>query len=130
MYYKYLLSICVVFLIAIAQPSFAGDQESLKKMANIMMDLNHYPSDSEKNQLAEIAKTSQSEHVKTIANAMRNLHHSASAEDKRQLKQVMDDADAPDKIKSLAAIVYNLNHKPSAQDKQQLSTMINFASDM
>lgn len=113
----------------IVSPVFAGNNESIKTMANIMMHLNHFPSDSEKRQLMNIRNSADSENVKIIANAMINLQHSAQSADKPLLKQVMNDDKASQNLKTLASIIYNLNHKPTSEDKQQLSTMINFADN-
>lgn len=109
--------------------SFAGNNESVKTMANIMMHLNHFPSDSEKRQLMNLRNSSDSESIKVIANAMINLQHSASSRDKPLLEKVMKDSSAPQQIRDLASIIYNINHKPSNSDKQKLSTMINFADN-
>lgn len=129
MYNKRFFGLLMLSFLLLIPAANAGDNESVKTMANIMMHLNHYPSDNEKNQLGNIAIESNSENIKIIATAMKNLEHSATSSDKQALQKVMNDKDAPENVKQLASIVYNLNHKPSSDDKAQLSTMINFASD-
>ena len=98
---------------------------AMQTMANIMMNLNHFPSDSEKKALRKIAASGESEHIKTIANAMVNLQHKASSADKAKLKTVMNDTSAPQDVKVLAEIVHNLSHQPSGRDKNKLQAMIN-----
>ncbi len=130
MHTKYYLYLSVLVCCLMSNPLWAGEQEAIKNMANILMHLNHYPSDAEKKQLRNMAANSDSEHVKILATAMVNMEHSATAADKRKLKQLMDDKSASEQEKTLASILYNLHHKPSRADKQALSTMINLASDM
>lgn len=130
MHAKHFFYLIVAFVLLIASPVQAGEQESLKNMANIMMHLNHFPSDAEKKQLSSIADSTKSAGIKVIANAMINLQHSASAADKKRLQAVIDDENTPENVKTLASIVQSINHKPTRDDKQKLSTMVNFASDM
>ncbi|MDH5545066.1 MAG: hypothetical protein OEZ43_05700 [Gammaproteobacteria bacterium] len=122
-----LLTLCLT--IAFISPTFAGETESIKTMANIMLHLNHYPSDAEKQQLSSIANSSTDEGVKTVAAAILNLEHAASAADKQRLQIVIDDDKTNQNIRTLASIVRNLNHKPSSEDKQQLSSMMSFAGN-
>ncbi len=127
---KTLIFIAVIACSVIITPVTAGEQEAVKNMANILLGLNHFPSDAEKDQLSNIINTNDSEDVKAIATAIKNMHHSASDSDKAKLKTVMDNDAASANVKSLASIVYDLTHKPSSDDKKALSGMINFASDM
>lgn len=129
MHFKHILLTLIFSLLFIPPTVFAGDNESIKTMANIMMHLNHRPSDSEKQQLSNIAKTTTSDSVRVVATSLINLEHSASDSDKQSLQKVMNDPKADKNVKTLSTIVYNLNHKPSNSDKQQLSTMISFATN-
>lgn len=129
MQFKRVLISISTMLFLISPSAFAGDNEAVKTMANILMHLNHFPSDSEKQQLVTIADTTMSSDVKTVAQAMVSLQHSASSEDKRKLQKVISDPAADKNIKVLASIVQGLNHKPTNADKQQLSTMISFANN-
>jgi len=117
----------LVLLIAM-QSSFAapaGEQTALATIANIMINLNHFPSASEKAQLRTIANDEAvSAHERAIATAMANLQHSATATDKRKLSKIMEDESAPAAVKEMASIIFHLNHKPSGEDKQKLKQML------
>jgi len=99
--------------------------DSIHTMANILMHLNHYPSDSEKTTLQNIANDSgSSKNERIIATAMINLHHKATAEDKEKLNKVMNDSSATSNERDMAAIIYNLHHKPTSADKEKLQGMM------
>lgn len=120
---KYIGTALLVSLFFLVQPAFAEDQAT-KTMAQILINLNHYPSDGEKKQLEKIVSlTSTTKQEKVVATAMINLEHTATAADKKQLSKVMDDGAAPEDVRTLASIVYNLNHKPSSADKAKLEKM-------
>ena len=129
MYLKRLWCLLALALFLLAPAVYAGDAESIKTMANIMMHLNHYPSDSEKSRLQTIVDNSKSQDVRIIATAIKDLHHMATDADKEQLEKVMNDKQASHEIKQLASIVFHVQHHPSSEDKALLSTMINFVSD-
>ena len=129
MYLKRLWYLLVLPLFMLAPVVYAGDAESIKTMANIMIHLNHYPSDSEKSKLQTIADNSKSQDIRIIAIAIKDLRHTPSSADKVQLQKVMDDKQASHELKQLASIVYHVHHHPNSDAKKQLSTMINFASD-
>lgn len=123
------LRLSVLILIVIASVTFGSQAmaggETIGKMAEIMMNLNHFPSDSEKQTLREITLNSaSSEQEKTIAQAMINLQHAATAEDKKKLSKIVSDDSAPQEVRTLAQIVRDLNHQPSAEDKKKLEDLM------
>jgi predicted nucleotidyltransferase len=123
-----LMLVVAVFAVLLFQyftiQALAAD-ENIKKMAQIMLRLNHYPNDSEKQTLKEITLSSaSSNYEKTVANAMINLQHQATAEDKQKLNSIMNDKSAPEDIRTLATIVHNVNHHPSDQDKEKLKKLM------
>ena len=97
--------------------------ENIKKMAEIMLNLNHYPSDSEKQVLKQIT-LSGSNFEKTVATAIINLQHQATAEDKEKLNNIVNNKSAPEDVRTLAAIVHDVNHHPSDADKEKLKKMM------
>lgn len=102
-----------------------GHSHAVHSMAEIMVHLNHYPSDSEKEDLRKIAKdssTTMDEHV--LIDAIIGLKHKASAAVKAKLQKIMKDDSAPDALRDLAGIIYNLNHKPDAADRKKLEYLI------
>ena len=107
----------------VVSQAIAGD-ENIKTMAQIMMNLNHYPSASEKETLREISLKSTDGYEKTMATAMINLEHAATAEDKKKLSKIIKDDAAPAEVKTLAKIIHDLNHKPSSDDKKKLKDLM------
>jgi len=109
--------------LTVSAASFAGDS-GLKTMAHILMGLNHYPSDSEKQTLKGIVNGSGSSHQKTIATAMINMQHKAGASDVPKLKSIAGDGKASQGEKDLANILLGLNHSASSSDKAKLKSMM------
>jgi len=114
------LSICMFA----SQLSFAGGG-AIQSMAKIMMNLDHYPSDSEKGTLKMIADDkSASMHERVMASAMINLQHKATPADKKKLNMIIKDSSASTDTRALAGIIHGLNHSPSGSDKSKLEKMI------
>lgn len=102
-----------------------ADEDPIHTMANIMMHLEHYPSDSEKKTLETISSSNGvSSNVKTLASAMANLQHKVSSGDKPKLQAIVADAKASANEKELAQIILSLNHMPSSSDKEALNKML------
>ncbi len=107
-----------------SQTSFAGNS-AIQSMAKIMMNVNHYPSDGEKETLKNIVgDKSASKHEQIMAESMINLQHKASPADKEKLSEIMNDDSASADARALAEIIHNLNHAPSDNDKSKLEKMI------
>jgi len=103
----------------------AAENSPAQVIAQILINLNHFPSDEEKAMLKEITTSaSASDAEKTIAGILINIQHSASDGDKAELKKVMEDASASKENQQLAEIVHNLNHKPSDEDKNTLQAIV------
>ena len=125
---KIRLTLSIIFLgifLAFSGPVLSqGDGGAIKKMSMIMMHLNHFPSDKDKEWLRKLAgDSSQSAHIRTIATAMANLQHRAMGEDKAKLMQVIDDGSASADVKDLARIIHDLSHQPSSADRKRLGEM-------
>jgi hypothetical protein len=119
-----LLSILLVsFAFMCGSQAMAAD-ENVKTMAEIMLKLNHYPSDSEKETLRQISLSSTATDAeKTMANAMINLEHTATAEDKKKLSKIIKDDSVSQDERTLAKIIHDVEHKPSAKDKEKLKKL-------
>jgi hypothetical protein len=104
--------------------AFAADDKAsaaTRTMAEIMIGLNHYPSDAEKDKLNKLAgEATTTADEKTIAHALVNLKHKADAADVPKLEAVTKDAAAPAAVKSLASILLSLSHHPSDADIAKL----------
>lgn len=111
-------------LLFFSQAPMAGD-DPVSTMANIMMHLEHYPSDSEKKMLKDISMSSTaSKNQKSLATAMINLQHKVSAGDKPALNAIMSDGNASSGEKTLAKVILNLKHMPSSADKTELQKLV------
>jgi len=120
----YQILLIVTFALFASQITLAGGSAT-QTMAKILVNLNHYPSDSEKDALRGIVNNkSLSEQERIIAQAMINLQHEATAADKPKLSKVMNDSSASADVRELAMIVHHLNHKPSGGDVAKLKKMM------
>jgi hypothetical protein len=109
---------------AMADSEKRMSQQPVQEMAEILMNLNHYPSPSEKETLRGIADSSASDVERILATSILNMRHKINAEDKEKLSQVINDQSAPQNIRDMANIVININHKPSATDMEQLGQIL------
>jgi hypothetical protein len=114
---------CAVMLVA-AGPSFA-DAASVRSMAEIIMNLNHMPSDADKMRLTAIAESTDSEAEAAIATAISNMKHKVADADKDGLNAIVADGSASYEVQELARILLTLNHHPSDEDKESLESISN-----
>ncbi|MDH3643176.1 MAG: hypothetical protein OES38_13835 [Gammaproteobacteria bacterium] len=84
-------------------------------MANIVIGLQHFPSDADKAALAAIAEGDASSSVKAVARAIANISHKVSADDQATLATIAADESEPAELRELASIVNGVNHVPSAE---------------
>ncbi len=97
---------------------------AVREMADIMMHLEHYPSDADKATLnAIISDKSSTKQERVIATAISHVEHKVAAADAGMLRQVIGDVSAPPEVRDLASIVLNINHYASPEDKRKLEMM-------
>ena len=101
--------------------SYAGDDVAV--MAGILLSLQHFPSDANKESLGAIANGEGSDAEKTVANAIAGIQHQVSADDKTALEAIAAEESQPAGIRELAAIVANINHFPGADAKAALMVL-------
>lgn len=120
-------ALCLFSSALFAAPAvFAADvsDATTKAMAEIMINVRHYPSDADKEKLKKIAAdTAIPAHERNIATAILNLQHHPTDADKAKLDAIAKDASAPQPVKDLAGIVAGLNHKPSDADVAKLKAI-------
>ena len=110
---------CSVLLI-ITNLAFA-DAASIRTMADITMNLNHYPSDSDKQILAAIANSDDSSESEiAVATAISNIKHQVTAGDKEKLNSIIGDDSNPAELRAVASILISINHRPTESDIEQL----------
>ncbi len=111
--------------LTLGTPVLSAEDSSAETMAVILVDLNHFPTDAEKETLRAIVDDeAASEQERAVARAMINLQHKATAADKEKMKAIMDDESASANLRELAGIVYRLDHKPNDTDKAWLTELI------
>jgi hypothetical protein len=100
--------------------SLAGDAD-VRTMAEIVLNLNHFPSDADKEKLAAIIDNEDSsEDEVTIATAILNVAHQASESDKEALDMIVTDDSVSPSVQALASAVLNVSHKATDEDIAKL----------
>ena len=108
----------------VANTAAAAESKSVQTMAGILMKLNHFPTDADKEALKRVtddkAATAQE---KLIATILMNVQHKIRPEDKPKLEGLIKTPDAPASLKTLATILINLNHTASDAEKEKLEKL-------
>ena len=113
-------AIIILAILPIAQLSIADDA-AIGTMADIMINLKHFPSESDKQRLTAIVDSSVSSEAEiAVATAIANIKHLASTADKEKLSAIVADESTPAELRDLASIVLNINHSLSASDIAKL----------
>ena len=111
-------------LLLLASLSFA-ESAAVSTMADITMNLNHFPSDSDKQKLMAITNGDlSSESEQAVASAILNLQHRVRDADKKILNSIISDGSAPADLRELAAVLVNINHSPSDSDVEKLAALV------
>ena len=120
---KFLLIPLLLGLMLVSSPAaMAGP--AIQEMVGIMLNLNHYPSDSEKASLQKIIDDgSSSQDERTIATALMHMHHTVSDDDKAKLMGIANNDMAPDPDRKVAEILAHMEHHASSADKKVLQTL-------
>lgn len=120
--------ICVLsillFLGITAGVADAGESMAVRTMAGILMKLQHFPTDTEKQtlkQLADDKATTTDE--RAVAKALMNVQHTVAGTDKPNLEAIVSNAKASSSVRMLAGIILSLHHMPSDSDKERLRTL-------
>ena len=101
-----------------------ADTETIRALAQITMNLNHYPSDEDRAILnAIIESDNSSEEEAAIAMALANMEHKVTAADAERLADIVDDDLSDDSARKLAGILLNINHSPSNEDRVALASL-------
>lgn len=107
---------------------FAGfafaDSAAIRTMADVTMNLNHYPSDSDKQRLSAITTSVDSSKSElAVAAAIMNIQHKVAEADKEVLNSIIGDDSVPAGLRQLAAILVTINHRPRESDVTMLATI-------
>jgi len=118
--FKYVFPIILSLSLFATANSFAADDKMVSAtstMAEIIIGLHHYPSDTDKEKLKKLstdAATSANE--KIIAQALLNVKHGVSDADKPNLEAIIKDSTATGAEKTLASVLLKMKHKPKNSD--------------
>tara|TARA_B100001029_G_C15029007_1_gene435609 strand:- start:337 stop:744 length:408 start_codon:yes stop_codon:yes gene_type:complete len=97
---------------------------ALKTIADIVASINHFPSDSDKATLGEIAGNDElAQGVRAMATAVSGISHGATDEGKAAMASIQQNAQAPDRAKQLAGIIASINHTASDGEKATLAQL-------
>jgi len=115
-----LSTLAMLAFMPLSQISFADDA-AVGAMADIVINLKHFPSDADKVKLSSIAESSDSSEAEAaVATAIANIEHQANAADKEKLSAIVADESAPAGLRDVASVVLALNHTPSDSDIAKL----------
>ncbi len=105
----------------LAGPALAGGHATMS-LAEITMNLNHMPSDADKEKLAAIAGSEDSSAAEAaVASAIANLQHRLTDADKEALGAIAADESASAELREIVNVLLNLNHRPSEDEKVALA---------
>jgi|GEM_PF-1712172 hypothetical protein len=114
------LFIALLLLIPVA----AIASPSAEIMAEILIELNHFPTAEDQEFLDEIlADAAASEEEKTLAAAIKRIQHKPADADLAMLQELKDGGSS-DAVRTLAAAVLSINHQVSEQSSASLSDLL------
>jgi len=124
MKYRTAMLSLVLFLGVVASVTNAAESKAVQTMAVILLHLQHFPSDADKQSLKQITEDkSATRDERTVAQALMNVQHTVAAADKPKLEAIVKDDKAASSVKTLASIMLSLKHMPSAGDKEKLTAL-------
>jgi len=119
----FLLVLPILFL-AVSPVASAGNS-AFSTIAGIVMHLNHYPSDSEKQTLVNIVHDDHATSgEQTLAGALMRMRHSVQGGDASALQTLASDKQSTQGERELANIILGINHHPSSDDMRRLQSLI------
>ena len=125
-----LRKLCVVpvllmIISLIASPLAAQQSKAVQTMAKVLLTMNHFPSDAEKQTLKQIADdkaTTAQERV--LISALAGIQHTLGAGDKAKVEALVKDPAASDGVKTIAGILAKFNHMATDADKAALKKLL------
>ncbi len=124
MNYRTAILSVALFLGVAATVSNAAESKAVRTMATILLHLQHFPTDADKQSLKQIAEDkSATGDERTVAQALMNVQHTVAAADKPKLEAIVKDDKAASSVKTLAAVLLDLKHVPSDADKEKLKAL-------
>lgn len=116
----------LLFLFAlVVAPLAAQSTKPVQAMATVLMTMNHFPTDAQKQSLKQLAaeKTTTAQE-RVLLEALANVQHTLGAADKPKVEALLKDPAATDGVKTLATILGTLNHQATDADKAALKKLL------
>ena len=124
MKYRTAILSVVLFFGVVATVTNAAESQAVQTMATILLHLQHFPTDADKQSLKQITEDkSATKDERTVAQALMDVQHTAAAADKPKLEGIVKDDKAASSVKTLATVILNLKHTPSESDKEKLKAL-------
>ena len=124
MSYRTAILSVVLFLGAVATVANAAESKAVQTMATILLHLQHFPTDADKQSLKQITEDkSATKDERTVARALMDVKHTAAAADRPELEAIVKNDKAAGSVKTLASIILSLKHMPSDSDKEKLTAL-------
>jgi len=123
---KYRTAILSIILgvAAVAPVANAAQSNAVQTMAGILLHLQHFPTDADKQSLKQITQDkSATRDERTVAQALLDVQHTVAAADKPKLEAIVADDKAASSVKTLASVILTLKHTPSESDKEKLKAL-------
>ncbi|MBS0365696.1 MAG: hypothetical protein JSR67_07740 [Proteobacteria bacterium] len=124
MKYRVVILSAVLSLGLAASAAHAAESQAVRTMAGILLHLQHFATDTDKQSLKQIVQDSSAtpdEH--TVAEALMDVKHTVPAADRPKLAAIVKDDKASAGVKTLASVLLELKHVPSAGDKEKLEPL-------
>ena len=124
MTYRIAVALVVLLLGSVASMVNAAESKAVQTMAGILLHLQHYPTDADKQSLKQIIEDkSATKDERTVAQALMDVQHTVAAADKPKLEAMLKSDKASSSVKTLAEIILKLTHMPSESDKEKLKVL-------
>ena len=118
------LGALAVVLVAATVAVAEGHASATQTLAEITMNLNHFPTDEDKAALGAIVESDESsEEEASIAMALSNMQHQVTEADAERLTDIVDDDLSDAAARELARILLGINHSPTDADKAALASL-------
>ena len=124
MKYRIAVALLALLLGSVASMVTAAESKAVQTMAGILLHLQHYPTDADKQSLKQLIEDkSATKDERTVAQALMDVQHTVAAADKPKLEAMVKSNKASSSVKTLAGIILKLNHMPSESDKGKLKAL-------
>ncbi len=124
MKYRIAVASVILFLGSVATLANAAESKAVQTMAAILMHLQHFPTDADKQSLEQITEDkSATRDERAVAQALMNVKHTVAAADKPKLEAIVKNDKASSSVRTLAGIILSLSHMPSESDKERLKAL-------